>query len=1354
MADSENIGGIDVSIGADYSQLQADFASAQTASQTAGSAIADAFNSTAATGVDALTEALGTLNDTLTGLSGQVSDLSGSLDEYTTSAEHAGEASEEAETGLAAMAEQMAAVGEALVITEGMRELGTEALTAADAITHASIALTTITGSGDQAKETIEGLDAIGQSDGLAMPSLLSAATRMQAILGPATDVNEELKLVADGAAVMGTDIETATTKFDQMATAGTASARTLTALGISLASLATTYNSVIEGSDETASSVAASFKALDQSQRIDVLNAALQTLGGTAEQVANQTFGGQWQQLANSWEGIMVQAGQALLPVISGLTDFTKTDIIPFLQDLVDDWKSLSPPMQEAAVVVALAVAAVVPLTGALAATGLAVSGLTALLPALDGLLATIGITAATTATEEGAATAATIALGEASETAGVEVGAAGVAAAGAGAIVGGVLAAALVAGAVMWADWKTRVDAAQSSVQGIIPAFNGWLEAQVTGAKTAVQLEAAQASVNQAFSDGLIAPAQYAKLLAEVDAASKALLSTYISTLPQLTILTDATLKATSTHALLSQALADTQTNLAKVETGYQAGTSTAQQLLAAQTAVTTAQNALNASLGPTPGSLEAITAAAQSLANTTGTVISAQQQQESTQAAQNASLDLAAAAYSTSQEKLALLTTAVNDAKSAYDGSVASRSNVIAAEQNLQKEYTASQKVAQTLTDTVGTYASTMQTSVAAAQKTELAGLQDLASAIGPVATNFLGLTGNIADLQSKMTGFGVVATTTGSTALAGLQNALDEAKAKTADLSAEMANGAQVGEQYEKALTKQMQAQVALDQETAALTTGLSTNTDQISLLTVAVAEAQAKVNDLTTAVQNGLPVQAQLLSAETALTASQKNLNEAVSASHTPLTTASTDVKTLTYDAANAIPVMGDLGVAMGDVGVKALGMATSVQSAVNSVEAAINSIAGTSAGFSGSGRVTETGFGSFGQPIYSVTATLPPETVFKDAMEAAIAAADQQSNPKGGTDPLSVATEALAEATATLKVDQQYFGQTSSTGSQLVTVSALQSAQSAVATAQSALANLQGGSSSGAVVLAPGGGVIGTVSNGVVVPTGTTASITTDTTAATSTTQDTSSYGGSYPGVVAHQAAGEVWVVDTSGVASGSSGGTATAAGSTDATSALAATSTADVVASAADTIATVVSQLGLISQSTSQLGAGQYGALDNAAVATGGTTSLGSVTSATGYFAINGIVVYLVAGQLANGAYNGLTFVNGVATGVAAGAAASSGPIGNYSGTLPATGGTFTAGGNPAGPTVPVTPPQAQVPGVTAAGSSQQSIVVNVDARGVVGVSPTQFAAQVQGMVQKNLTQNLFQAGARLTQA
>jgi len=311
MADSgsENIGNIDVSIGADYSPLQAAFSAAQDAAQQAGADIADALVSGAAGAGDIGDEISGQLDQ----IGPSADDAAGSLEGFAGAAGDAGEASEEGASKLAEMAEQLAAVGEALVITEGLRELGSEALGAADSITRASLALTQITGSGDTAKETIEGLEQLGMADGLSMPSLLSAATRMQAILGPSADVVGELATVANGAAVMGTDIETAATKFDQMATAGTASARTLTSLGISLAGLATALNQVIPGSDATASSVAAMFKALDQSQRVDVLNQALSSLGGTAQTVAEQTFGGQWQQLANAWEGIMVQVGQAI---------------------------------------------------------------------------------------------------------------------------------------------------------------------------------------------------------------------------------------------------------------------------------------------------------------------------------------------------------------------------------------------------------------------------------------------------------------------------------------------------------------------------------------------------------------------------------------------------------------------------------------------------------------------------------------------------------------------------------------------------------------------------------------------------------------------------------------------------------------------------------------------------------------------------------------------------------------------------------------------------------------------------------------------------------------------------------
>jgi hypothetical protein len=294
-----------------------------------------------------------------------------------------------------------------------LRELGSEALGAADGITTATIALTNITGSADAAQETIEGLEQLGMSDGLAMPSLLTAATRMSAMVPAGTDVDAELALVANGAATMGTSIESATQRFDQMVTAGTASARTLTQLGLSLPSLAAAFDEVTGSSAATSTNVAAMFKSLDDQGRIAVLNAALSTLGNTAEQVAQQTFGGQWQQLANAWEAVMVQVGQALLPTISDLISLTKTDIVPFINGAISAFNSLPGPIKDNAVALALVAAAIIPITGAVGAFGLALSGLETFLPAVNGLLTTLGITSAGTAAAEGIAATASVGMG-----------------------------------------------------------------------------------------------------------------------------------------------------------------------------------------------------------------------------------------------------------------------------------------------------------------------------------------------------------------------------------------------------------------------------------------------------------------------------------------------------------------------------------------------------------------------------------------------------------------------------------------------------------------------------------------------------------------------------------------------------------------------------------------------------------------------------------------------------------------------------------------------------------------------------------------------------------------------------
>jgi len=130
---------------------------------------------------------------------------------------------------------------------------------------------------------------------------------------------------------------------------------------------------------------------------------------------------------------------------------------------------------------------------------------------------------------------------------------------------------------------------------------------------------------------------------------------------------------------------------------------------------------------------------------------------------------SLDLANVSYDTSIAKVDLLKAQLDDANAAYTAGLAPRSAVIDAEQNLQKAYADSQKESQALNTANANYASTMAA---------LSGAP-----------------------------------------LTGLQSALAEATAKVQDLGARMQDGANVGQQYDKALTAQLNAQIALDEESA-------------------------------------------------------------------------------------------------------------------------------------------------------------------------------------------------------------------------------------------------------------------------------------------------------------------------------------------------------------------------------------------------------------------------------------------------------------------------------------------------------------------------------------------------------
>jgi hypothetical protein len=1322
MADTtggENIGGINVSIGADYSPLQSAFSTAEDLAQKAGADIADALVS----GASSAGNIGDVLSEQLEQIGPAADDAGSSLEGFAGDATDAGEAAEGSASKLGELAEQMTAVGEALIITEGLKELGEEALGAADSITHASIALTTITGSADTAKETIEGLEQLGMSDGLAMPSLLSAATRMQQILGPATDVTEELKMVADGAAAMGTDIETAAQKFDQIASAGTASARTLTSLGISLQGLADAFNTVEGGAVQTSDSVAAAFKTLDQSERIDVLNQALSTLGGTAEQVANQTFGGQWQQLANGWESVMVQAGQAILPVVSAIVSLTKTEIIPFLQSAIASFNALPEPVKDTAVAVAAVAAALVPIAGIAAAAAIGLNGLAEAAELL-------GINSATAAPE-------VVALNEAVESSAVDMPVIEGVAAGAAGVLGGILVVGLTAAALGFTDLQRSIKSAQAAYGDQDAAqvqFSAQLNKEIEDLKTAdlTTEDAAKATeyFQQQLDLGTISAGKFADAVKNIATAQSNLKFDELSTLAQdfngaMKLSVDVAQKASDNITLLNAVLADSQTKLTAAAAAWQAGTGSAQGYISAQNAVKTAQDNLNAALGPTPGSIEAITAASSKLADAGNAVVSAAQQEQDTQTAANASMDLAQKSYTASQIALSSYTSQLHDAATANNGSAQSEAAVTTAEQNVQKAYAASQTELKGLTDTVQNYITYMNGS-GASTKAQIDLLQDLADKFGPATSAAIGLTTQIKALQDSLPAFGVQITSFNSGPISGLQSAFDEATKNVAKFQAQMDAGQNSGQQYEKALTAQLKALVDLNVAVAESSTGLQGQSDAYSLAAIAVAAAQAKYDTLNAAFQTNITLAPQVKAAQDALTNAQKALNDqtttAISLSSQldqqyPQLTSSVNSATTAFNSQTT--AMQSNVKALNDVAAAVTAVEADMKVAFQSVNDGQVQIAAQQGTYYSGGLITggTNGFQSTSGAYYDT-----PAAAYSKALAAA-----QQVTPVAGTSASALAQDVLAQAQAVLQVYEQFYGQ--GVG---VTASDIQTAQTAVATAQAALATATGSSSSASTgtstSTSPYSSPILASPISVSIP-GLTSSTTTAATAATVSGSDTTSGGGtsavdggSYPAVTAHQAVGEIWAVTTSGTGGTGGGGVSSSistsisntvvGGSSDATALQAAT---QAIGNVGQQIATNSGNLLPISQSLIQ-------------------TATATQQLAT---AVAGLVQRVDTGSGSLGTF---------ATTGGGGTASPSGPVVSTVG-----------GGNPLGQYVPPSStPISSVPGYNPFGPGSAggttSINVTVNAQGAIGLNAQQLNAQITSAVVSNLVPQLQTAGARLT--
>src|SRR5579885_240095 len=330
-----------------------------------------------------------TVGAKIDGFTSAMADVSSTLDSIKGSVE-----------GLQTVSEALVGIGEALAVTEKLKEFGEEALNAAGTVQSVATALTQLTGSADSAREAVESIKELAATEPFAFPEIAPTIQRMIALGVTVEQLPTVMQAVADSAAATGNSFSAVANSFDRVAVSGNANARQLVQLGISLEDLGRVMG-------VTADQVTQAFKALDESERIETLTQALEKFAGSAKAQAD-TISGEWQILKNKFEEVMVAVGDALTPAVTDLLNFGKSTLSA-IQTALDAFNSLPGPVKEVAGAIGILGAGIAPLTAAIGTLGLGLVGIQAVIGPLTELLEAFGVAGGEAAAgEEAAAVAA----------------------------------------------------------------------------------------------------------------------------------------------------------------------------------------------------------------------------------------------------------------------------------------------------------------------------------------------------------------------------------------------------------------------------------------------------------------------------------------------------------------------------------------------------------------------------------------------------------------------------------------------------------------------------------------------------------------------------------------------------------------------------------------------------------------------------------------------------------------------------------------------------------------------------------------------------------------------------------
>lgn len=440
MPDNTPLGELDVVIGADWGDLESSINDAVAAAQAGAAAIADAFSDTSAfaafaSAIDGITASIYELDTGIASVGRSLADFSEASTEASSRAQdfaeasttlgaaatnatesvqafviaenEAGQGGEEAGSGLSAFRGALLELGEGLAITEGLKELATDALDAYGSIQQATLSLTALTGSSEQADQMITDLIATAQQIPVATESLVSAAQRMTAFGLTAEQVTTLLADAANAAYATGASFDNVASRITNMAASGMAGARQLVTLGITADQLAATMNAMGLSVDATATTVSKAFKALDVDQRVAVLDESLQKFSGIAEESA-ATVKGAWQILGNTWTEVSREMGAELAPIATSVTGFLTT-VAHDVEGAIQWFNSLPGPIQDVGIAAGVVLGASGPLIAGLGALSLTLIGIKTIPESLAAIGAALNLTGGAAA----GATPPTVAFG-----------------------------------------------------------------------------------------------------------------------------------------------------------------------------------------------------------------------------------------------------------------------------------------------------------------------------------------------------------------------------------------------------------------------------------------------------------------------------------------------------------------------------------------------------------------------------------------------------------------------------------------------------------------------------------------------------------------------------------------------------------------------------------------------------------------------------------------------------------------------------------------------------------------------------------------------------------------------------